>query len=67
MNTSPKAEPIHLLTDWRDVACRKREQKGEIRGSRNPADVTCARCMAASAAHAECDDAGCGACYEATR
>ena len=41
------AEPVHFLTDWRYVACRKAEQRGTIHGSRNPSEVTCPKCMKA--------------------
>jgi len=40
--------PIHLQTDWRYIACSKREQKGAMHASRDPGDVTCDRCKSAS-------------------
>ncbi len=43
-------EPVHLLTDWRYVACRKAEQRGMIHGSRDPSEVTCLKCMKAQPA-----------------
>jgi len=41
-------EPVHFLTDWAHVACRKAAQRGQIRGSRDPSEVTCPRCMKAA-------------------
>src|SRR5271154_3361743 len=45
--TQPK-EDVHLQTDWASIACSKREQKGQMCASRNPGDVTCARCIRAA-------------------
>ncbi len=47
MTTSRRDEPVHLQTDWAYVACRKREQKGQMRATRNPGEVTCPRCIRA--------------------
>lgn len=45
---SPSRPVTHLQTDWRHIACRKGEQRGQMQASRSPADVTCPKCRAAS-------------------
>jgi hypothetical protein len=36
----------HLLTDWSTIACRKRNvDTSRVQTSRNPAEVTCPKCM----------------------
>ena len=42
------ASPVHLLTDWSYIACRKGKiDTSRIPASRSPSEVTCPRCMKA--------------------
>lgn len=44
----PSNKPVHLLTDWSNIACRKREvDTSKIYTTRNPAEVTCEKCKRA--------------------
>lgn len=43
-----KVDPVHFLTDWSYIACRKgKVDTGRVQTSRSPHDVTCPRCMKA--------------------
>ena len=48
LSSPSKTPPVHLLTDWNYIACRKGAQRGQISGSRSPSDVTCPKCREAS-------------------
>lgn len=45
---SPRRRVVHLLTDWRRVACRQGEVKGDLYATRSPLEVTCPRCKKAA-------------------
>lgn len=40
--------PVHLLTDWSYIACRKGKiDTSRVQTSRDPVEVTCPKCMKA--------------------
>lgn len=48
IDPSPRRRLVHLQTDWRRVACRQGEVKGDLYATRSPLEVTCPRCKKAA-------------------